>query len=282
MSAVFSHTAEATTGSSVESAVLDLTFEGTSPSVPVAYPDFDGSDAHTAQDYASFEPTTLQWASRVYELEVAEAARRIAEERSAYHLAKRTTDVVFSAIVLLLFSWLFGLIALAIKIEDPRSPVIFTQERVGGNGKTFRMYKFRSMCTDAETQLDTLKEHNEKAEPVFKIRQDPRITHVGKIIRKLSLDELPQFVNILLGSMSIVGPRPALVSEVACYTDYQRLRLLVTPGLTCFWQTRLDRDDISFDEWVSLDLLYIRTCSVWVDLKQIIKTVRVVLTAQGN
>ena len=160
--------------------------------------------------------------------------------------------------------------------------MFFSQERVGKDGSTFRMLKFRSMCVDAEDRLAELKELNEKTGPVFKIAEDPRITRVGKWLRKLSLDELPQFINVLRADMSIVGPRPALPVEVATYNDYQRQRLLVKPGMTCYWQTRRNRDSITFDEWVDLDLLYIKTCSVWSDLKLIIQTIGVVLTAQGS
>ena len=135
---------------------------------------------------------------------------------------------------------------------------------------------------DAESKLAELQELNEKSGPVFKITNDPRITRVGKIIRKLSVDELPQFVNVLKGDMSIVGPRPALPNEVKTYTDYQRQRLKVNGGLTCYWQTRRNRDSITFEEWVDLDLLYIKKCNPLTDLKLIIQTIGVVLTAQGS
>ena len=204
------------------------------------------------------------------------------ENRVAFRLAKRTFDIVFSAAVLVCFSWLFAFIAVLIKIDDPKGPVFFKQTRVGKSGKTFQMLKFRSMCVDAEAKLAELKELNEKTGPVFKIADDPRITRVGKWLRKLSLDELPQFVNVLRSDMSVVGPRPALPNEVATYNDYQRQRLLVKPGMTCYWQTRRNRDSITFDEWVDLDLLYIKKCSAWSDLKLIIQTVGVVLTAQGS
>lgn len=204
------------------------------------------------------------------------------EDRVAFRFVKRSFDIVFSAAVLVCFCWLFALIAILIKIDDPKGPIFFKQTRVGKNGKTFQMLKFRSMCVDAETKLAELKELNEKTGPVFKIADDPRITRVGKWLRKLSLDELPQFVNVLFSDMSVVGPRPALPNEVATYNDYQRQRLLVKPGLTCYWQTRRNRDSITFDEWVDLDLLYIKKCSAWSDLKLIIQTVGVVLTAQGN
>lgn len=204
------------------------------------------------------------------------------EDRVVYRFVKRAFDVVFSAAVLVVFCWLFAIIAILIKVDDPKGPVFFSQERVGKDGRTFRMLKFRSMCVDAEDRLAELKELNEKTGPVFKIAEDPRITRVGKWLRKMSLDELPQFVNVLRSDMSIVGPRPALPAEVATYDDYQRQRLLVKPGMTCYWQTRRNRDSITFDEWVELDLLYIKKCSAWSDLKLIIKTVGVVLTAQGS
>ena len=225
--------------------------------------------------------------------ESSERARRLKEElgnvpvtgiegRVAYRFLKRAFDIVFSAVVLVVFCWLFAIIAILIKVDDPKGPVFFSQERVGKDGRTFRMLKFRSMCVDAEGKLVELRELNEKTGPVFKIAEDPRITRVGKWLRKLSLDELPQFINVLRSDMSIVGPRPALPAEVATYNEYRRQRLLVKPGMTCYWQTRRNRDSITFDEWVDLDLLYIRQCSVWADFKLIIQTVGVVLTAQGS
>ena len=138
------------------------------------------------------------------------------------------------------------------------------------------------MYADAESRLESLMALNEKDGPVFKIADDPRVTRVGRVIRKLSIDELPQFANVLLGDLSVVGPRPALPREVAEYTPRQRQRLSVKQGLTCYWQTRRDRDSISFGEWVELDLLYIRKCSVLTDLKLIVQTVGCVLTAQGS
>lgn len=204
------------------------------------------------------------------------------EDRWAYRIAKRFFDVVISLLVLVLFSWLYLLVAVLIKIDDPKGPVIFAQDRVGKNGRVFKMHKFRSMCVDAEEKLEALRDLNEKTGPVFKIKEDPRVTRVGKWIRKLSIDEMPQFWDVLKGDISIVGPRPALPSEVEKYTDYQRQRLLVKPGITCYWQTRRNRDSITFEEWVDLDLLYIRKCSIWSDFKLIIQTVGCVLTAQGS
>lgn len=216
------------------------------------------------------------------DLEVQAAAERLRTGRWAYRFIKRAFDVLFSAFVLVGFSWLFLIVAVAIKIDDPKGPIFFTQERVGRDGKTFRMYKFRSMCADAEQRLAELQDLNEKDGPVFKIANDPRITRVGRVIRKLSIDELPQFINVLVGDMSVVGPRPPLPKEVAEYTPRQAQRLSIRGGLTCYWQTRRNRDSISFDEWVDLDLIYIKQCSVWTDVKLIVQTVGVVLTAQGS
>lgn len=216
------------------------------------------------------------------DLEAQAAAERLRMGRWAYRFVKRAFDVAFSAFVLVGFSWLFLIVAIAIKIDDPKGPVFFAQERVGRDGKTFRMYKFRSMCADAEQRLAELRDLNEKDGPVFKIANDPRITRVGRVIRKLSIDELPQFINVLVGDMSVVGPRPPLPKEVAEYTPRQSQRLSIRGGLTCYWQARRNRDSISFDEWVDLDLLYIKQCSVWADVKLIVQTVGVVLTAQGS
>lgn len=216
------------------------------------------------------------------DLEARAAAERLRTGRWAYRFIKRAFDVLFSAFVLVGFSWLFLIVAVSIKIDDPKGPIFFTQKRVGRDGKTFRMYKFRSMCADAEQRLAELQDLNEKDGPVFKIANDPRITRVGRVIRKLSIDELPQFINVLVGDMSVVGPRPPLPKEVAEYTPRQAQRLSIRGGLTCYWQTRRNRDSISFDEWVDLDLLYIKQCSVWADVKLIVQTVGVVLTAQGS
>ena len=214
--------------------------------------------------------------------ETAAAAERLRHGRLGYCAIKRLFDIAFSLLIIVLFSWLFLLTAIAIKIDDPSGPVFFGQDRVGRDGKRFRMWKFRSMCADAEAKLAELQTKNEKDGPVFKMADDPRITRVGRVIRKTSIDELPQFFNVLIGQMSVVGPRPALPKEVDTYTQRQNQRLLVKPGMTCYWQTRRNRDSISFAEWVELDLLYIRKCSAWSDFKLVIQTIGVVLTAQGS
>ena len=214
--------------------------------------------------------------------ETAVAADRLRHGRLCYCAIKRLFDIAFSLLIIVAFSWLFLLTAIAIKIDDPSGPVFFGQDRVGRGGKRFRMWKFRSMCADAEAKLAELQAKNEKDGPVFKMADDPRITRVGRIIRKMSIDELPQFINVLVGQMSVVGPRPALPKEVEAYSARQEQRLLVKPGMTCFWQTRRNRDAISFAEWVELDLLYIKKCSCWSDFKLVIQTIGVVLTAQGS
>ena len=191
-----------------------------------------------------------------------------------YLFIKRTMDILGSAIGLILLSPLFIIVALAIKIEDPKGKVFFTQNRCGKNNKIFSMYKFRSMVSNAEELLEGLMEENEMDGPVFKIKEDPRITKVGKFIRKTSIDELPQLFNILMGDMSIVGPRPPIPHEMAEYDDYQRQRLLVKPGLTCIWQVS-GRNSIGFDEWVDMDLEYISKRNIWLDIKLIFKTVGV-------
>lgn len=203
-------------------------------------------------------------------------------KKKVYWALKRTFDIVASLTALIVLSPLFILVALLIVIDDPSGGPIFVQERVGRNGKRFKFYKFRSMVVGADGMKDSLKEKNEKSGPVFKIRNDPRMTRVGKIIRRVSIDELPQLINILKGEMSIVGPRPALPDEVERYDDFTRLRLLVTPGLTCYWQVSKNRDSISFDDWMKLDVKYIQDRSVWLDIKLIILTFGVSLTGQGS
>lgn len=191
-----------------------------------------------------------------------------------YLFLKRTIDILGSGIGLIILSPIFILVALAIKIEDPKGNVFFVQERCGKNNKLFKMYKFRSMINNAEGLLEDLICENEMDGPVFKIKEDPRITRVGRFIRKTSIDELPQLFNILMGDMSIVGPRPAIPHEVAEYNDYQKQRLLVKPGLTCIWQVS-GRNSIGFDEWVDMDLEYIEKRNLWMDIKLIFKTVGV-------
>ena len=163
---------------------------------------------------------------------------------------------------------------------DSPGKIIYGHHRIGKNGKPLRMYKFRSMCKNAENLQDDLMKYNEMDGPVFKIKGDPRITKVGKFIRKYSIDELPQLLNIVKGDMSIVGPRPPLVREVEQYNSYQMQRLLVTPGLTCFWQA-YGRSDLSFDDWMDMDMKYIKRRNIFLDIKLIVKTVFAVIFKRG-
>ncbi len=203
-------------------------------------------------------------------------------QRRIYYIFKRIFDILASLIALVVLFPLMLLIALVIFIDDPHGSPFFVQERVGKNGSVFKFYKFRSMVVNAEKLRDSLDELNEKDGPVFKIKNDPRVTRIGRLIRRTSLDELPQLLNILKGDMSIVGPRPALPDEVSQYSEYSSQRLLVTPGLTCLWQASTNRDSIGFDEWVSLDIKYITEQCFRLDIKLILKTIRVIFTAQGN
>lgn len=193
-------------------------------------------------------------------------------DRSRYLAEKRCMDILGALLGIVLLIPLFLIISLLIKLEDRSGSVIFRQKRIGKDGKVFYMYKFRSMVCNAESLKATLVHKNEATGPVFKIKCDPRVTKIGKFIRKTSIDELPQLVNVLKGEMSLVGPRPPLPDEVEQYTPYERLRLSVIPGLTCYWQVS-GRSNIGFEEWVSLDLKYIRERSLKVDFLLILKTV---------
>ncbi|RHV50850.1 sugar transferase [Faecalibacterium sp. OM04-11BH] len=199
-----------------------------------------------------------------------------------YWVLRRAQDIVFSLLALILLAPLALVISLAIVLDSPGDGAIFRQRRVGRDGKLFWLYKFRTMCPDAEKRLNELLKLNQMDGPVFKIKGDPRITRVGRFLRKTSLDELPQLLNVLRGDMSIVGPRPALPREVELYSDYQRQRLYVTPGLSCYWQITPHRNEMSFDEWVALDLKYIQERSFWVDWKIIFLTVRAMFMKYGE
>lgn len=210
------------------------------------------------------------------EREFLSSSKLVLQNSTYYFVIKRLMDVVFSAIALIVLSPIMLIVAVAIKLEDIKGPILFSQERVGYLGKKFKMYKFRSMYVDAEERLHEIQHLNEQTGPVFKMKDDPRITKVGKFIRKTSLDELPQLINILKGEMSMVGPRPALLREVVQYNDYQKQRLLVKPGLTCIWQVS-GRNNIGFDEWMELDLEYIKNQSLGLDIKLILQTIPALL-----
>ena len=199
--------------------------------------------------------------------------KQIQTNNNKYYLrSKRIIDFVWSLLAIIILSPLFVLIAFIIKVEDRKGPIFFKQIRVGKGGKTFYIYKFRSMVTNAEELKVLLCNQNEATGPVFKMKNDPRITKFGRFIRRTSLDELPQLLNVLKGDMSLVGPRPPLLDEVEKYNSYQQQRLSVTPGLTCYWQVS-GRSNISFEQWVKLDLKYIEERNFWIDLKLIFKTI---------
>ncbi|MCS7285885.1 MAG: undecaprenyl-phosphate glucose phosphotransferase, partial [Anaerolineae bacterium] len=192
---------------------------------------------------------------------------------------KRAMDLVIASVALVVFTPLMLIIALAIKLDSP-GPVLFKQVRVGKGGKEFVMYKFRSMRGGAEEEQEQLKELSEVDGPIFKIKNDPRCTRVGKVIRRLSLDELPQLYNVLKGEMSVVGPRPPLPSEVAQYKEWHKRRLAVSPGMTGLWQVS-GRSLLSFDEMVLLDLYYIENWSPLLDLKILLRTIPKVIISEG-
>lgn len=199
-----------------------------------------------------------------------------------YWVVRRAQDIFLSLVALIVLCIPMLIVALIIWADDRGASPFFTQTRVGRDGKTFRFIKFRSMYANAEDRLAELMDQNEMDGPVFKIKDDPRITRVGKFIRKTSIDELPQLINILRGDMSIVGPRPALPREVEQYGEYERQRLYVTPGLTCYWQIQPHRNDLSFEEWLALDLKYIQERGFLTDWKIILGTVGAVLGMQGE
>ncbi len=192
---------------------------------------------------------------------------------------KRVIDILLSLTLLLLFSPLIIVAIIAIKLES-KGPVLFSQVRSGLNGRKFKLYKFRTMVVGAEMKKRELEKMNEMDGPVFKIRHDPRITRVGAILRKTSIDEIPQLINVLKGDMSIVGPRPPLPVEVELYKMWQRRRLSLKPGLTCIWQVS-GRNRIQFEKWMEMDLEYIDKWSLWLDFKILFKTVFVVLFGYG-
>jgi len=206
----------------------------------------------------------------------------IEKSYSTYWKRKRLFDIFFATLILLFFLPLMIIIAIVIVIDDPGAGPFYKQIRVGRHGKEFYMYKFRTMKKDADKMLEEIIKQNEMDGPVFKMKEDPRITRIGRFLRKVSLDELMQFFNVFKGDMTLVGPRPPLPREVKHYTDYQRLRLLVTPGITCTWQIHKNRNDVPFEEWVEMDIEYIQTRSYLNDIKIMLKTPVVMLTATGR
>lgn len=202
-----------------------------------------------------------------------------ANKKRAYLVAKRFLDILLAGLALVVLSPIFLITAIAIKLED-KGPVFFTQPRAGKDMVPFKMYKFRSMYVNADAKLKEMMVDNEQTGHAFKMKNDPRITRVGKVIRRLSIDELPQLINIVKGDMSIVGPRPILVFQMEECDAYDQQRLIVQPGLTCYWQIG-GRANIKWDQWVELDLKYIDDMSLWTDLKMIVKTIPAVFVGDG-
>jgi exopolysaccharide biosynthesis polyprenyl glycosylphosphotransferase len=199
---------------------------------------------------------------------------------AAGRIAKRALDLLGSAVGLIALSPLMLVLALAVKLTSP-GPVLFVQARCGLGGRRFRFYKFRTMVKDAEARKRELEHLNEMKGPAFKILRDPRITRLGRVLRKTSLDELPQLWNVLRGDMSLVGPRPPTADEVARYTPRQVQRLSIMPGITGLWQISGRSEITDFDRWIDLDLQYARNWSMWLDLRILLKTVVVVARVRG-
>lgn len=201
---------------------------------------------------------------------------------TGYLRYKRLQDIVLSVLALVVLFPVLLIISLIIVVDSPGESPIFVQTRVGMNGRKFRFYKFRTMRPDAEKYLEELLSRNEMTGPVFKIKNDPRITRIGKLLRRTSLDELPQLWNVLKGDMSIVGPRPALPRETEQYDDHAWKRTAVMPGLTCYWQIQPKRNSLPFEKWLELDLKYIEERSFLVDWKIIFGTAGAVLHMEGE
>lgn len=215
--------------------------------------------------------------------ETNERLKQLLERSMArYWKCKRIFDLVVCSVALLVLLPFMLLVAVIIVVDDPHGSPIFKQKRIGRHGVPFDLFKFRTMVVNAEALKGQLASQNEMDGPVFKMANDPRVTRVGRFLRRTSIDELPQLINVLRGEMSMVGPRPPLPNEVEAYTDYQRLRLIVTPGLTCTWQTHPNRNSISFQQWVEMDLNYIQNRTIWLDIKLILKTPRVMLHKDGQ
>lgn len=194
-------------------------------------------------------------------------------------LIKRSVDVMASLLLIIAFAPLMALVALVIRFESP-GPILFRQKRIGRGGRPFTMYKFRTMGVGAEAEQERLSHLNERKGPAFKVPRDPRHTRVGRWVRRMSLDELPNLINVLKGEMSLVGPRPPLPKEVECYQDWHKRRLQVMPGITGLWQVS-GRSKLSFDEQCRLDLFYIEHWSLWLDFWIMLRTIPAVLLAKG-
>lgn len=199
-----------------------------------------------------------------------------------YWIKKRVLSLLFSIAGIIIFAIPMLFITLLVWLDAPEVSPIYSQTRIGRHGKPFTLYKFRTMIHNADKIKMNMYEHNEMDGPVFKIKDDPRITKIGKFLRKTSLDELPQFFNVIKGDMVVIGPRPPLPEEVEQYTEFQKLRLIVTPGITCLWQVQPKRNELSFNEWVDLDIRYITHRSLSMDIKIIFRTIWVMFRKEGR
>lgn len=193
------------------------------------------------------------------------------KNNALYEVSKRALDIIASFLGLIILSPILLIVAILIKLES-KGPALFSQSRIGLSGEQFKMYKFRSMVQNAEELKDKLAKQNEMSGPMFKMKDDPRVTKVGKFIRKTSIDELPQLINVLKGEMSLVGPRPSLPSEVEKFESWMLKRLEVKPGLTCYWQVS-GRNNICFEDWMKLDIDYVNHRNMKLDIKLIFKTI---------
>ena len=246
----------------------------------------DGDLALNTADHAvlleSPSPSLYEGTNKPTDSKIWIDRKKLLHDDRGYWRIRRAQDVILTSLALIVLAIPMLIVALVIWIDSPGASPIFTQKRVGRDGKTFYIKKFRSMVPNAEKKLDMLLHQNEMDGPVFKIKEDPRITRVGKFLRKSGIDELPQLINILMGDMSIVGPRPPLPREVEKYGDYEKQRLYITPGLTCYWQIQPNRNSLSFDEWMALDMKYIHERSFWTDWKIILNTIGTVLGMSGQ
>ena len=240
-----------------------------------------GGNAHSNRAPSSLAfSTKVLTAERINRVEAFDASRAGGRRYSLYQpFLKRLIDLVLASLGLVATIPIWIAIVVAIRTDSP-GPALFVQERVGRHGRRFKFYKFRSMYIDAEARLAEVEASNEVSGPVFKMRNDPRVTRVGAFLRRTSLDELPQLINVLNGEMSLVGPRPPLPKEVAQYRPSDMVRLAVKPGLTCLWQVG-GRSTVSFDRWMELDREYVQNMSLWLDLCLLARTVGAVLSMRG-
>jgi lipopolysaccharide/colanic/teichoic acid biosynthesis glycosyltransferase len=203
-------------------------------------------------------------------------------DKPTYRVIKRIADILLSLLGIIVLFIPVLIVAIIVLIDSPGASPIYVSKRIGKNGRTFNFYKIRTMVPNADQMLEKIIHENEMDGPVFKIKNDPRITRIGRFLRKTSIDELPQLWNVLKGDMSLVGPRPPIPREVRQYDEYQYQRLLVTPGITCYWQVQPKRNSLSFDEWLELDIKYINEMSFKTDVKILFKTIGAVCGLEGE